>query len=84
MAMHRRPPTLRTPPELIMFSEEDWPGPEGFVPGSNNLEWDSPFRRWQIARRAYSKEHPGSELGSILDQLRFERRVRERRNGWVV
>jgi hypothetical protein len=67
-----------------MFSEEDWPGPEGPVPGSDGLDWDSPMQRWKNARRAYSKEHPDSELGSVLDQMRFERRVRRLLNGWVA
>jgi hypothetical protein len=85
--MHRRPPAVRTPAELVMFSEEDWPGPEGFVPGSNNLDeasWDSPFQRWKNARRAYAAEHPDSELGSVLDQLRFERWTRRSRAGWPL
>lgn len=80
--MHRRPVTVAVPAELIMFDEEDWSGYEGPVPGSGGLDWDSPLRRWQDARRVYAKEHPGSELGTVLDQLRFERRVRRLRNGW--
>ena len=85
MAMHRRPATVAVPAELIMFDPEDWPGPEWVCEwgGLDGVSWDSPFRRWQDARRAYAKEHPGSELGSVLDQLRFERRVRRLRNGWA-
>jgi hypothetical protein len=30
-------------------------------------------------RAAYSKAHPDSELGSALDQLRFERQVLDQR-----
>ena len=37
------------------------------------------YRRWQDARRAYSKAHPDSELGSPLEQLRFERQVLDQR-----
>jgi hypothetical protein len=66
-----------------MFDPVDWPGPEGFGPGSNNLEWDSPVERWKDARRAYSKAHPDSELGSVLDQMRFERRMHDLRLGGV-
>jgi hypothetical protein len=65
------------PAELLMFDPEDWPGPEGFVPGSHGLGWDSPVERWKNARRAYSKVHPDSALGSVLDQLRFERWMRQ-------
>jgi hypothetical protein len=83
MARHRRPVRVATPVELLMFDPADWPGPEGFVPGSNDLVWDSPVERWREARRAYSRAHPDSELGSVLDQLRYERWVRGLRAGWV-
>jgi hypothetical protein len=83
VARHRRPFSVAPPAELVMFDPADWPGPEGFVPGSNNLEWDSPFQRWTKARRAYAKEHPDSSLGTVLDQLRFERPVRQSRAGYV-
>jgi hypothetical protein len=76
MARHRRPVHVPVPAELLMFDPADWPGPEGFVPGSNNLEWDAPVQRWKNARRAYSKEHPDSALGTVLDQLGFERWMR--------
>jgi hypothetical protein len=71
MAMHRKPvAAMPTPPELLVFRQEDWPGPEDEVE-----RWQC-YRRWQDARRAYSKEHPDSGLGSVLDQLRFERLTR--------
>jgi hypothetical protein len=76
VAMHRKPLSVATPPELLMFSEEDWADPD------DEASWQA-FRRWQDARRGYSKAHPDSALGSVLDQLRFERRVRHLRNGWV-
>ena len=74
--MHRRPVGVAVPAELLMFSEEDWADPD------DEASWWA-FRRWQDARRVYSKAHPDSALGSVLDQLRFERRVRDLRNGWV-
>jgi hypothetical protein len=76
MAIHRRPVTLAVPAELIMYNKEDWPGPEWVSWSSNGVSWTSPFDRWIKARRAYSKQHPDSDLGSILDQMRFERRMR--------
>jgi hypothetical protein len=76
VATHRRPVYEPVPAELLMFDPADWPGPEGRVPGSNGLEWDSPMGRWKNARRAYSRAHPDSALGSVLDQLRYERWTR--------
>jgi hypothetical protein len=57
-----------------MFAVEEWAAPD------DGASWQA-FERWKDARRVYSKAHPDSGLGSVLDQLRFERRVRE--NGWV-
>src|SRR5215217_2817435 len=69
MARHRRPVSAPTPAELLRFSAAEWAarddGPE---------DWRV-YRRWQDARRAYSKAHPDSELGGVLDQLRFERQA---------
>jgi hypothetical protein len=76
MATHRRPVYEPVPAELLVFDPANWPGSEGYVPGSNGLEWDSPIERWKKARRAYSNAHPDSALGSVLDQLRFERWTR--------
>jgi hypothetical protein len=55
-----------------MFAEEDWADPD------DGSSWQA-FERWQDARRVYSKTHPDSALGSVLEQMRFERRVRELR-----
>jgi hypothetical protein len=76
VAMHRRPVRSATPPELLMFDEGEWDDPD------DGASWQA-FRRWQDARRAYGKAHPDSELGSVLEQLRFERRVRHLRAGYV-
>jgi hypothetical protein len=72
--MHRRPVRMATPAELIMFHKDDWPGPEWvcWSDDRKGVSWDSPFQRWIDARRAYSKAHPDSALGSLLDQMRFE------------
>jgi hypothetical protein len=77
MAMHRRTVRVATPAELLMFSEGDCVAPD------DEASWVA-FRRWQDARRAYGKAHPDSELGTVLDQLRFERRVRHMRAGYVT
>lgn len=76
MAMHRRPVRVPTPAELVVFSEEEWAAPD------DEASWRA-FQRWQDARRVYGKAHPDSELGSVLDQVRFERRVMALRAGWV-
>lgn len=60
MAMHRRPMAAPTPAELLMFSEEEWAAPD------DEASW-VPFERWKDARRSYSKQHPDSELVSVLD-----------------
>jgi hypothetical protein len=74
MAMHRKPAAaMPTPPELLVFRLEDWAAPE-----DGAEDWRG-YRRWQDARRAYSKAHPDSELGSALEQLRFERQVLDQR-----
>ena len=74
MAMHRKPAAaMPTPPQLVVFRLEHWA-----VPDDGADDWRG-YRRWQDARRAYSKAHPDSELGSVLDQLRFERQVLDQR-----
>jgi hypothetical protein len=46
-----------------MFSEEEWAAPD------DEASW-VPFEHWKDARRSYSKQHPDSELGSVL--VRFD------------
>jgi hypothetical protein len=77
VAMHRRPMAAPTPAELLTFSAEEWAAPE------DGLEDWRAFERWKDARRAYSKQHPDSALGSVLDQMRFERQAQRVRMGWV-
>jgi hypothetical protein len=71
MARHRRPVSAPTPAELLTFTPEQWAAPGDGADGWRAVE------RWKEARRAYSKAHPDSELGSVLDQLRFERQMRQ-------
>jgi hypothetical protein len=75
MARRRRPVSAPTPAELLMFSEDEWAVPD------DDASWRA-YVRWQEARRAYSRAHPDSELGSVLDQLRFEHQMRRGLNGW--
>jgi hypothetical protein len=77
MARHRRPVRAATPADLFMFDPAEWVAPD-----DGSQSWRA-YVRWQEARRAYSKTHPDSELGSVLDQLRYERRVQRLRNGWA-
>jgi len=77
MAMHRRPVATPTPAELLMFSAEEWADPD------DGAESWRAFERWRDARRVYGKAHPDSGLGTVLDQMRFERRVRGLLLGWV-
>jgi hypothetical protein len=71
MAMHRKPVGVPTPPELLVFRQEDWTG--------SDEGWFPEYERWIEERRAYGKAHPDSALGSALDQLRFERQVLDQR-----
>src|SRR4029453_12240802 len=57
MARHRRPVSAPTPAELLAFSAAEWAAPD------DDASWRA-YARWQEARRAYSKAHPDSELGS--------------------
>jgi hypothetical protein len=66
---------VRTPAELLTFRREEWAAPGD---GSN----EETFQRWKDARRGYAVQHPDSDLGIVLDQLRFERRTRRLRAGW--
>jgi hypothetical protein len=68
MATHRRPTATPTPIELLMFSADEWAAPD------DEASWQA-FDRWKDARRAYHKQHPHSALGSVLEQMRFERQV---------
>jgi hypothetical protein len=47
----------------LMFSEEEWASPD------DEASWRA--FEWKVARRAYSKQHPDSALGSVFDQMRF-------------
>jgi hypothetical protein len=78
VARHRRPVRAATPLELLMFDPAEWADP------ADGLEDWRAVERWKDARRAYSKTHPDSELGSVLDQMRYERWVRGRRAGWKM
>ena len=60
---------MAAPAELLMFSEDEWADSDD---GSES--WRA-FERWKEARRVYGKTHPDSELGTVLEQMRFERRV---------
>jgi hypothetical protein len=75
VAMHRRSIAAPTPAELLTFSAEQWAAPD------DGLEDWRAFERWKDARRAYAKAHPDSALGSVLDQMRFERQAQEVRMG---
>ena len=76
MARHRRPISAPTPAELLTFSPEEWTAPD------DGAEVWRAVERWKDARRAYSRAHPDSELGSVLDQMRFEHQMRRALNGW--
>ena len=76
MARHRRPVSAPTPAELLTFSAAEWAAHD------DGAESWRAYMRWQEARRAYSKAHPDSELGSVLDQMRFEHQMRRGLNGW--
>jgi hypothetical protein len=67
---------VQTPAELLLFSAEEW-----IAPGDgSDVE---AFQRWKDARRGFAAQHKDSELGSVLDQLRFERWMRRFRAGCV-
>jgi hypothetical protein len=70
MARHRRPVSAPTPAELLTFSAAEWAAPDDGAEGWRAVE------RWKDARRAYSRAHPDLELGSVLDQMRFEHQMR--------
>ena len=65
-----------TPAELLTFSAAEWAAPD------DGAEVWRAVERWKDARRAYSRAHPDSELGSVLDQMRFEHQMRRGLNGW--
>jgi hypothetical protein len=75
VARHRRPLSVAVPPELLTFRGDDWVAP------GDEASWQA-VERWKDARRAFSKAHPDSELGTVLDQLRFERLMRRRLYSW--
>ena len=75
--MHRRPPDVKTPAELLTFRREEWVAPD------DGVSWGLPFRRWQVARHAWVKAYPDSELGDMLDVLRAEVQVKRGSREWV-
>jgi hypothetical protein len=72
MAMHRRAAPLEPPVELMVFDAAKWPAADGV----------SGFRRWQLARLEWVKQHPDeSVLGDVLDVI--EAHVRMKRDYWA-
>jgi hypothetical protein len=72
--MHRLPPAVKIPAELLTFCREEWVAPD------DGTSWALPFRRWQVARHAWVEAHPDSELGDMFDVLRAE--VQVKRGSW--
>jgi hypothetical protein len=77
VAMHRRPPDVKIPAELLTFCREEWVAPD------DGASWALPFRRWQIARHAWVKACPDSELGDMGDVLRAGSRLKRELRDWV-
>ena len=77
MARHRKPAEVRAPAELLTFRREEWVAPD------DGASWGFPFRRWQVARHAWVKAYPDSELGCMVDVIRAEARVRRGSREWV-
>ena len=77
VAMHRLPPAVKIPAELLTFCREEWVAPD------DGTSWALPFRRWQVARHAWVETHPDSELGDLLDVLRGEVQVKRGLWEWV-
>jgi hypothetical protein len=77
LAMHRRPPGVKTPGELLRFRRDEWFAPD------DGASWALPFRRWQVARHAWVDTPPDSELGDMLDVLRGEVQVKRGLWEWV-
>jgi hypothetical protein len=75
--MHRKPADVKTPAELVTFCREEWVAPD------DGVSWGLPFRRWQVARHAWVKAYPDSELGDMLDVLRAEVRLKRGLWEWV-
>jgi hypothetical protein len=77
VAMHRLPPAVKMPAELLAFRRDEWAAPD------DGTSWALPFRRWQVARHAWVETHPDSELGDMLDVLRGEVQVKRGSWAWV-
>lgn len=75
--MHRRPPAVKIPGELLSFCREEWVAPD------DGTSWGVPFRRWQLAGHAWVETHPDSVLGDPLDVIRAEVQVKRRLWEWV-
>jgi hypothetical protein len=77
VAMHRLPPGVKTPAELLTFRREEW------MATDDESSWGPAFRRWQVARHAWVETHPDSELGDLLDVLRGEVQMKRGLWEWV-
>jgi hypothetical protein len=77
VAMHRLPPAVKIPGELLEFSREEWAAPD------DGTSWGLPFRRWQVARHAWVETHPDSILGDMLDAIRAEAQLKRGLREWV-
>jgi hypothetical protein len=73
LAVRRRQAPVTAPDELVVFDPVEWLSAEA-------MTWAKAFRRWQLARHAWVKEHPDGDLGDLLDCLREE--VRMKRDYW--
>ena len=77
VAMHRLPPAVKIPAELLTFRREEWMAPD------DGSSWGPAFRRWQVARHAWVEAHPDSQLGDMLDVIRGEVQVKRGSWEWV-
>jgi hypothetical protein len=75
--MHRLPPAVKIPGQLLEFRFEEWAAPD------DGPSWAPVFRRWQLARHAWVQTHPNSELGDMLDVIRAEVQLKRRLWEWV-
>ena len=74
--MHRLPPAVKIPGELLTFHRAEWAAPD------DGSSWALPFWRWQLARHAWVETHPDSELGDMLDVIRAEVQLKRALREW--
>ena len=77
LAMHRLPPTVQTPAELLTSRREEWAAPD------DGTSWGFRLGVGRLLGMPGVEAHPDSILGDLLAVLRVEVQMKRGLREWV-